>query len=199
MKLLILSLIPVLIFWFVEEKFGTFWGIVAAIVWGFLECTYEYIRYRRIQSLTLLSTAFIVVLGSLGLWLDQGAFFKFQPVIMELIFVGILLWGGRGGMPLLLKLAVKTQPKVFNQTPVPGKEAQHLALMEKQKQLMQRLTRHLIAVLIIHSGVLAYLALYGTTGQWAFWKGIGFNVFLLFWMACEIIQIRMKAKNKTKN
>ena len=72
MKLLILGLIPVLIFWFVEEKLGTFWGLVAAIIWAFIECTYEYIRYRRVEKLTLVSTAFIVVLGGIGLLLDQS-------------------------------------------------------------------------------------------------------------------------------
>jgi intracellular septation protein A len=188
MKLLLIGLFPVVVFWFVEDKFGTFWGLIAAIVWAFLECAYEYIRNKQIDRLTLISTAFVVVLGGLGAWLDQSAIFKFQPVIMELVFAGVLIWGGRGGEPMLLKLAKKTRPEVFAQS--------NEVMLERQKHLMIRLTRNLLVVLVVHSALLAYLALYSTTGQWAFWKGIGFNVFILFWMGGEIIILRLKMRGR---
>src|ERR1700722_13290351 len=99
MKLLFLGLVPVLIFWIVEDKFGTFWGLIAAMVWAVGECVYQYLKYRRVDKMTIFSTALVVVLGGLGLLLDNSILFKFQPVIVELVFAGILIWGGRRGEP----------------------------------------------------------------------------------------------------
>ena len=182
MKLLILGLCPILIFWFVEDKFGTSWGLIAAIVWAVGECIYELIRYKRVQKLTLFSSLLVVVLGGLGLWLDNSILFKFQPVTLEVVFAAILFLGGRSGEPLMLKMARETKPQMFeNQNPI---------LLAKQKTLMTQMTRHLIILLILHSGLLGYLALRGTTGQWAFWKGIGFNLFLLIWVGIEFAMIK---------
>jgi intracellular septation protein A len=185
-KLLFLGLVPVVIFWFVEDKFGTVWGLIAAIVWAIGECIYEYAKNRRVDGLTLFSTGLVVVLGGLGALLDKSILFKFQPVIMEVVFAGILVWGGRGGEPLLLKMAKKTRPEIFANP--------HPVILEAQTKMMKRLTRNLIVVLIIHSILLSYVAVKGTTGQWAFWKGVGFNVFVLLWAFSEFLIMRMKNK-----
>jgi intracellular septation protein A len=186
MKLLFLGLIPVVIFWLVEDKFGTFWGLIAAIIWALGECIYEYGTTRKIQKLTLFSTALVVILGGLGALLDKSILFKFQPVIMEVVFAGVIIWGGRGGEPLLLKMARQTKPEAFKeQTP---------EITAHQLIVMRRLTRNLIVILIAHSILLSVVAVNGTTGQWVFWKGIGFNVLLLFWAGAEFLVMRRKKK-----
>jgi hypothetical protein len=186
MKILILGLFPVLVFWFVEDKFGTFWGLIAAMVWAVGECGYEFAKYRRVDKLTLFSTGLVVLLGGIGAWLDNSILFKFQPVIVELVFAAIIYIGGRGGIPVMLKMAQKTKPEVFhNQSP---------EVLERQKKIMHILSNHLIFVLIGHSLLLSYFALKGTTGQWAFWKGIGFNVFLGIWAVTEFGTLRLKIK-----
>ena len=110
MKILIIGLVPVLVFWFVEEKFGTIWGLIAAIAWAVGECAYEYIKNKRVDKLTIFSTALIVILGGLGVWLDNGILFKFQPVIVEIFFGGILFFGGLRGEPVILQMAKKSRP-----------------------------------------------------------------------------------------
>jgi len=186
MKLLFLGLVPVLIFWFVEEKFGTFWGLIAAIIWAVGECVYEYWRNKTIDRLTLFSTGLVVLLGGLGAWLDKSILFKFQPVIIEIVFAGILVWGGRKGEPIMLKMAKKTRPEIFENIPE--------AARNRQKQLMVRMTRNLIGLLVLHSVLLSYVAVRGTTGQWAFWKGIGFNLFLVVWAAVEFFVLRKQTR-----
>ena len=189
MKLLFLGLVPVIIFWLVEDKWGTLWGLVAAMAWALGECIYEYVKNKRIDKLTLLSTGLVVGMGGIGILLDQSVIFKFQPVIMELIFAGILYWGGRGGEPFLLKMARQSKPEVFqNQNP---------EIYERQKNYMARMTRSLMGLLVLHCVVLSYVALKGTTGQWAFWKGIGFNVFLGMWLLIEFIILKRKSSKRT--
>ncbi len=184
MRLLFLGLIPVIVFWLVEEKFGTLWGIIAAIVWAVGECVFEYTQKKRVDRLTLISTGLVVGLGALGAWLDKSVIFKFQPVIIEIIFAAVLIWGGRRGEPLLLKMARQSRPEVFAN--------QREEILQKQSALMARMTRNLIWLLIIHSAFLSYVAINGTTGEWAFWKGIGFNVFLVVWIGGEFLLLRLK-------
>src|SRR5579884_4432362 len=162
MKILFLGLVPVLVFWFVEEKFGTFWGLIAAIIWAIGECLYEYLRTRSVDRLTLFSTSLVVVLGGLGAWLDKSILFKFQPVIVELVFAGILIWGGRSGEPLLFKMAKKSKPEAFSHSDP--------KIVAMQMTIFKRMSRNLIGVLIIHCMLLSFVAIRGTTGQWAFWK-----------------------------
>jgi intracellular septation protein A len=190
MKLLFIGLVPVLLFWFVEEKFGTLWGLVAAMVWAIGECTYLFIRYRKVDRMTLFSTGLVLVLGGLGAWLDQGVLFKFQPVIVELIFAGILWWGGRRGEPLLYKMARESKPEIFAN--------KNEAIQHRQKILMVRMSRNLILMLIIHSLVMAYFAVKGTTSEWAFWKGIGFMIFMLAWAGIEFLMIRRQARSSRR-
>jgi len=191
MKLLFLGLLPVLIFYFVEDYFGTFWGLIAAIVWAIGEVIYEYARTRAVDRLTLMSTALVVVLGGLGALLDNSVLFKFQPVIVELVFAGILLWKGRGGRSLLFEMARKSRPETFTNMPP--------EILERYRILMNRLTKKLVMVLIVHCVVMSYVALYGSTGQWAFWKGVGFNVFILFWGGIEFLVIRRQVKKQRQN
>jgi intracellular septation protein A len=188
MKILIIGLFPVLIFWFVEEKFGTLWGLVAAIIWAIGECLYEYLKFKRIEKLTIFSTSLVVLLGGLGIWLENGILFKFQPVIVESVFAGILYFGGRRGEPVMFQMARKTRPEIFLNKP---EEA-----LQHQRLMMGRLTNHLIVILLLHSVLLAYLALRGTTGQWAFWKGIGFNLFLVIWVVGEFGVIKLRGRER---
>jgi len=189
MKLLFLGLIPVVIFWVVEDKFGTFWGLIAAIVWALGECIYEYARTKKIQPLTLFSTGLVVALGGLGAFLDRSILFKFQPVIMEVVFAIVIIWGGRKGEPLLMKMARQTRPEIFKDVPE--------AVAGNQMRIMTRLTRNLIVVLIFHSVLLSIIAVKGSTGQWAFWKGIGFNVLLFLWAGSEFLIMKKKGPKAT--
>jgi intracellular septation protein len=190
MKLLFLGLIPVLLFWFVEEKFGTLWGLIAAMVWAIGECAYLYARYRKVDRMTLFSTGLVLVLGGFGAWLDQSILFKFQPVIIELLFAGIIWWGGRKGEPLLYKMARESRPEIFA-----GKNE---SILSRQKELMVRMSRNLIVMLIVHAAVMAFVAVKGSTSQWAFWKGAGFIVFMLAWAALEFLTIRRQIKKNKR-
>jgi intracellular septation protein A len=190
MKLLFLGLVPVVIFWFVEDKFGTVWGLIAAMVWAVGECVYEYLKFHKVEGLTLFSTGLVLVLGGVGALLDKSILFKFQPVIMEFVFAGVLVWGGRKGEPLLLKMAKKSKPEVFG--------SMKPEVLNLQTVQMQRMTRNLIFVLLGHGILLSVVAVRGTTGQWAFWKGVGFNVLLLFWAAIEFLRMRAIAKNRQR-
>lgn len=166
-----MGLVPVIIFWFFEEKFGTFWGLVCAMVWGIGEASYEYITTKKVQKLTLISTGLVVVLGGVSLLLDKSVYFKFSPVVIEVVFAGFMVWQLKKGNPMFIEMAQKMRPNIV--------------MGDVQKQVFNRLTKALIFLLLVHCVLLSYYALNGTTSQWAFWKGIGFYVLFLVWFFVE--------------
>jgi intracellular septation protein len=187
MKLLILGLAPLLIFWGIESKFGTLWGLVAAVVWSVGECAYEWYKFKKVSRVTLVSSGLVVGLGAISLYFDNGVFFKFQPVIMEVLFAGILIFAGKGGEPFLMQMARQTRPEIF--------ATASLELLEAQRSLFKRFTRNLVVFICLHSGLLSYVALKGTTGEWAFWKGVGFNLALGLWLVLEFVLLRRTKRN----
>lgn len=190
MKLLLLGLFPVIIFWLIEDRFGTLWGIVAAVIWAIGECGYEYFKNRRIEKLTLISTGLVVVLGGFAAWLDNGILFKFQPAIVEVVFAGFLYFGSRSGDSLLYQMAQKTRPENFAGLSEPVKE--------HQRRVLNKMSKHLIWVILTHAVAMAIIAVKGTTGQWAFLKGIGFYVFFGVWMFVEVFWMRWSSRRSLK-
>lgn len=175
-----MGLLPVIIFWFFEEKFGTFWGLVCAMVWGVGEASYEYIKDKKVQKITIISTALVVVLGGVSLLLDKSVYFKFSPVVIEVVFAVFLIWQIKKGSPMLLEMAQKMRPN----TPIG----------DVQKRVFNRLTKALIVLILFHSILLSYYALYGTTGEWVFWKGIGLYVLFLAWFFVEFVYQKLKRR-----
>lgn len=186
MKSLWLGLFPVIVFWFFEEKFGTLWGLVAAIVWAVGECIYEYLKTKTVDKLTLMSTGLVVVLGGVSLLFDQSLFFKFSPVITELIFAIIIFWQSRQEEGFLMQMAKKSNPKAFSHNDP--------QIQAAQRQMFKRMSVSLCLFLIVHSLVLGAVAVKGTTGQWAFLKGIGFYVLFGVWFAFEFLWVRFRKK-----
>lgn len=171
-NVLVLGLAPVVLFFVVEEVYGTWWGLVAAIVWAVLECVYEWFKNRKVSEITLVSSGLVIVLGGVGAWLDESFLFKFQPVIMEVIFVGILYWGNKREEPLLFTMGKKMRPELDTLPP---------PMRKFQMEMMRKLSREMIVLLLFHAALLSYLALRPETYLWAAWKGFGVFALMGVW------------------
>lgn len=185
MKLLFLGVLPLFVFWFVEEKFGAFWGIVAAIVWALGECAVEKFTTNKVNRFTIGSTALVVVMGGIGILLDQSAWFKFQPVVLEVIMVGLMVWESRKPEPLLLQWSMEMHPNRFSTDP---------QIRGAQVAYFKRMSLGMSAALVVHSIIIGYYALYGSTEQWLFWKTGGLFFIMLLWFALEMIWLRIKMR-----
>lgn len=186
MKSLWIGLLPVILFWIFEEKFGTFWGLVVAMVWAIGELAWGYIKNRAIDKFTLFSSALVLVLGTTSLIMDNSLFFKLQPSVVEILFAGLIFWQNKRDRTWLFGFAKKANPEIFNNLTAEQAEA--------RLQAMLKLVQSLILFLVIHGLMMLVIALKGTTGQWAFMKGIGFYILFAAWFAVEFL--RMKRKNK---
>lgn len=174
------GVLPVIAFALAEEWYGTIGGLIAGIVFGAGELTYEFIRYKKIQGVTIAGNALVIVLGGLSLIEGNAVLFKLQPAILVFAFAAFLLVSSAIGRPLLVEMSKKQNPG---------------APEELHKKLAGMNTR--IGLCLIAIGLVSvHAAFYWSTAAWAFLKGIGAPLILFAYMAVEIVILRRRARRK---
>lgn len=181
-----MGIVPLLIFWIVEEQFGTFGGIVAAIAWCVLECSWEFFRHKRLSKITLISSGLIIGFGGIDLALESTAFFKFQPTVLEWGFALALVYSLFQKESFVVKMMRQMRPEAVDP---------NLPHYDVQMKVMRRMTISLIALLILHGVIMIFAALWGTTSQWIFWKTGGFLVMAGVWFGVDFWFIRRKIRS----
>lgn len=172
------GVLPVIAFALVEEWYGTLGGLIAGIVFGVGELAYEYIRFKKIQGVTIAGNALVIVLGGLSLIEGNAVLFKLQPAILIFAFAGFLLVSSAIGRPLLVEMSKKQNPDA------PVELHQKLSGMNVRIGLC----------LIVIGAISVYAAFYWSTAAWAFLKGIGAPLILFAYMAIEIVILRRQAR-----
>lgn len=168
------GILPVIAFTVIEEKFGIIWGVIAGMVFSVGEMAWEWVRERRISSVTLGVSLMILVLGAISLWANDGIWFKLQPALSEAAFCLLLLGSLILGKPFL----------------VAAMEKQGAVLPPPVKAAMPGLTFRLAIFFGLHALLATWAALHWSTSAWALLKGVGFTGSFLLYMGLEILWIR---------
>lgn len=169
------ALLPLVLFWAIEE----FWGLKAALIAGCIaavaEVIWEWRTVGRVSFMTWASNGLVLGLGGVSFWMDSGAAFKLQPAVMEFGMAALMLSVRfRGGEPFLLR--------TFRDSPVePAKKELVLSQPWFVKKLVAADTRLLI-FLVLHGAAVGWAALYASSRVWILLKGVLFYVVLVLAM-----------------
>jgi intracellular septation protein len=178
--MLLTGILPVVIFTLIEEYYGTEWGLIAGLIFGFVEIMWEYSREKKVSGVTWFGNGMLFVLGGVALLTKEGLWFKLQPAILELVFA-LFLWGS-----IIIKKPVM------------------LLMLEKQKMQVPEILKTKIngmsfrigLFLMAHAILATWAALYWSTQAWALLKGIGFTFSFILYMFLEAIFLRQQLKNQ---
>lgn len=168
------GILPVIAFTVIEEKFGIIWGVIAGMVFSVGEMAWEWVRDRRISSVTLGVSLLILVLGGISLWANDGIWFKLQPALSEAAFCLLLLGSLVLGKPFL----------------VAAMEKQGAVLPPPVRAAMPGLTLRMALFFGFHAILATWAALHWSTSAWALLKGVGFTGSFLLYMGIEILWLR---------
>ncbi|MGZ3685858.1 MAG: inner membrane-spanning protein YciB, partial [Bdellovibrionota bacterium] len=146
------------------------------IVFGGGEILWEYRRFGKVQGITWLSNALVLVLGLLSIWENNGVFFKLQPAIFMVVFAGIFLGSSALNRPFLVETAKKQNPNIPPE------------ILLRFKGVNTRLGFVFIALAVL----CVYSAVYWSTAAWATLKGVGLPVLTSAYMLIEIVIIRFR-------
>jgi intracellular septation protein len=172
------GLLPLLAFVLVEQFYGTMGGIIAGLLFGLGEVAWELWRHGRVQGITILSNALVLVLGLLSLWEEDGVFFKLQPAIFMLVLSLLFLFSSALGKPFLVAAARKQNPH----------------LPEIALKRMRGMNTRLGFLFALLAALSAYSAFYWSTAAWAFLKAAGLPLLLVLYMALEFLWMRFSAR-----
>ncbi|HEY1310493.1 MAG TPA: septation protein A [Pseudolabrys sp.] len=98
---LVLDIGPLVLFFAANSKFGIFAATGTFMVAALAALAVGYVMTRRIEVMTLVTAAIVIVFGTLTLVLHDDTFIKLKPTIIYLLFGGTLLGGLWLGKSLL--------------------------------------------------------------------------------------------------
>ncbi len=184
-SLLVAGILPVLAFTLIEEWYGVVWGLVAGMIFGVGELSYEWVTERKISSVTLFGNGMLLALGAVSLITQEGIWFKLQPAIVETGFAALLMGSVFLKKPLLVMMSEKQG--LFERVPTEA----HSALKAKFSGLTFRLGLFFLA----HAGLATWAALHWSTAAWAWLKGLGFTASLVVYFVLEMLWMRRGKKS----
>lgn len=182
------GILPVVAFTLIEEYYGTAAGLVAGMVLGVAEITWEWRTQRRVDPVTWSGNGALLVLGAISLLTEKGIWFKLQPALLEAVTGAALVGSVIVGKPILLAMVEKQG--IFERFPGPVRPQARALLAREFSRMCVRLGLFFFA----HAVLAIWAALYASTAVWAFLKGVGFTVSMVLYLAIEGVALRRKVK-----
>ncbi len=96
-----LDLGPLLLFFFVNAKWGIFAATGTFMAATLFSLAFTYALVRKIPLMPLVSAGVVLVFGALTIWLQDETFIKIKPTIIYALFAVVLFGGLFIGRPLL--------------------------------------------------------------------------------------------------
>jgi len=191
LKMMFISLAPVIAFIYVDEYYGPKAGVVAGITLGILETMFLYLTERHIDKFSLGSTLLILVMGSMSLATGNQLFFKLKPAIVNIVMVMLLIGSSIIRKPIMLLFAKKQ----FGENFTPN---------QYMLSYFSGINWRLSLLLIFHTVLIVYSALYMSNATWGFITKGGSFILMGIYLVIELIYSRFIlpkrfAKKQTSN
>lgn len=158
MLYLLVTLLPIIIYVIVDAVWGFRAGIVAAMVSIIATILFHYLLFDTIDQFIIGEGVFILVMGTLSLFLNNSHYFKLQPAIMGVIFSLILIWFEIFDEPFFIKM-IPTSAKMLP-------EFAELLTSPQMQQAMARMSKVMIGVFLVHAGLVVWSALRWSNVGW---------------------------------
>ncbi|NPA38028.1 MAG: NUDIX domain-containing protein [Chlorobi bacterium] len=183
-KRMIPGFIPVIAFIVADEVWGTFYGLIVAIVIGVTELVYSLMKYRTIDRFVLLDIGLLLALGGISLVFDNDIFFKVKPGIINLIITGLIGYSAFSKNNIVLMMSKRYMKGVeFN---------------PYQMWLLNESMSRLFWILLVYSVMTIIAAFVPQKLVWDFMAGPGMFVVFGVFMGVEWI-IKKRQNEKYKN
>ena len=99
---LLLDAVPLLAFVVIDRVSNTRYALIGALSLAALELGFSYLMLGQIDRLSLFSAGLIILFGGLALKFNNALFFKFKPVVLNVIMALLFFVTYAMGHPLLL-------------------------------------------------------------------------------------------------
>ncbi len=167
---LFFDFVPIFVFFLAYKFFGIFVATSVAILCSFIQLAFYWFKFRRIDTMTLMSCIIITVLGGFTLLLHNVLFIKWKPTILYGVF----------SLALLLSRFFAKQSLLQSML------GQALKLPES---IWQRLTYIWVGFFLLLAGLNLYVAYHFSTSAWVNFKLFGIMGLTLLFLLAQGIYI----------
>jgi hypothetical protein len=167
-----LTLVPIIGFVLADALGGQKSGIVTAIVLSILMFFANWMLLGQLELLSFIEPVFFIVLGFASLHLKNSLYFKFQPVVVNVLSALLLAGFQIAGTPLLVRWAPamdKVMPPELQ-----GRLTQPL-ILEK----LSLISHGLIYILLAHALLVGWTALKKSNFTWALARVAGYPILIV--------------------
>ncbi len=175
----ILSFLPAIAYWLLEENASIELAVSGGIGLALVEFLIEKKFLGKIHSISKLNFFLILLLGGTSLIFKDGLMFKLQP-----FFTGIVMGG------VFLFKTIRLKSSYMNEL------MQDVQTNPPPRWMLLILERDLGFFMFFYGCFMAYVAINLSTGNWLFFKTIGFYIAFIIFMAIELLIIRLKIKKQ---
>ena len=176
LKKMLPGLLPIIIYIIADEIFGTKIGIIVAIVFGFAELIYFYVKEKRIDKFVIVDTLLLIVLGLVSILLENDSFFKLKPAFIELLFCAVLGISAFSSKNIMLSMSKRY---------IKGVE-----INEQAERKMKNNSKVLFFIFVFHTVLIIYSAYYMSDRAWAFISTALLYIIIGIYFAFEILKIK---------
>lgn len=138
----LIALIPLILFYVVESRWGARAGVLLAIAFTLVDLGYHWFRHRKVHKLGLGAGLLVLGLGGMTLISNDERWFLWSPVAGDVVFAVILSGSVWLGAPLLTVAAREADPD--------------LELTPDEERLFSGITLRLSLNFILHAVVCAW-------------------------------------------
>ncbi|MEY4064536.1 MAG: hypothetical protein RIR26_744 [Pseudomonadota bacterium] len=168
---LLLAIVPIIAFAIADAMAGLKAGVVLAIVLSIVLCAANAIVLGEFDSMSLIEPVFFVVLGVVSLRLKNSLYFKFQPVVVNVLSAALLAGFQIAGSPFLVRWA----PSMEKLMPP---ENQGILTAPAMLSKLSAVSHALIYVFLIHAAWVAWAALKKSNWAWIAARLAGYPLLL---------------------
>jgi intracellular septation protein len=172
----LISFLPAIAYWYLEENYTLQIALIGGLVLAALEMLLEWIFTKHIHTISKFNFFLILILGGISLIAHEGIWFKLQPFFTGLLMGGYLLYRIWKKESLMIEMM-----KSMNSHPMPN-------------EIVISIERNMSLFLITYGIFMGFIALYGTTDTWLFFKTGGFYIITIVFFIIQMVFIRKKLK-----
>ncbi len=169
-------MLPLFLFVLVDLIWGTTAGLLSALVLGFVQLLWYWVREKRIDRFVLVDLGFLTLLGGLALLFDNALLFKLKPAFIGgalLLVVGFSAFSNHNVILLLSKRYFKG----FVAGPF-------------ESWMMQQMLKVFFWLLLLHTLTVLGAALWMPHAWWAAISGPGFYVIFVLMLGISWLDRR---------
>ncbi len=161
---------PILVFFLTYKFFGIYVATGIAIATSFAQLLFYWLKFHRIETMTLISCVIITILGGFTLFLHNDLFIKWKPTVIYLAFALAFLFSGFFSSQSLLQRMLGSSLKLSS-------------------AIWKRLNYIWVGFFILISGLNLYVAYHFSTNTWVYFKLFGIIGLTLIFLLAQGVYI----------